>query len=396
MRSCSVHRDGSRLPSGPPGRPYSCHSARMKSSRACAAVASVSGAATDPNLSAPRLPMCSDEMVVLSKLVWSPDTAASINGAMRPVYGAAIFPRRTPNDGAFAGARPSVSAVCARLARPVLENERFVIAGKPLGEPEPPDTFASSRLNGSSDFWPDALDVPGVKNCAPPHWRRRAALWHARRTEVSDGAVSCDAPSRHEAHTEIVGANVCPPSYAREARQTPPTLRERFSDVGRQGVGLAVGAVVVQRKSKCLHVARARALLNLERAKNKIADFGRAVHQIGEIGRGKGLRIACGMKLSGDFPVSARRQIEGDADGPILEASRPDQRRWNIHVSVRGVDGKQRPVDLIAKRGYRTRTVPFGGHIPLAGVRTVSTFSARPFPSSMRTSATFFGNSWTA
>ena len=89
-----------------------------------------------------------------------------------------------------------------------------------------------------------------------------------------------------------------------------------------------------------------------------------------QIAGGEGPRIGGGMQLRRHLPVRGR--IERHADGPLLEAARPHQRRRNIDVRVSRIDAEIRAVDLIAEHLVAdAHRAAVAADVPLARIRTL-------------------------
>src|SRR5690606_21045026 len=77
----------------------------------------------------------------------------------------------------------------------------------------------------------------------------------------------------------------------------------------------------------------------------------RAVEEVVEVRRGKGVRRIARDELRGDLPVRALGRVESDADRPVLEAARPDEGGRDVQVRVRRIDPAVGAVRAVAEEG---------------------------------------------
>ena len=101
----------------------------------------------------------------------------------------------------------------------------------------------------------------------------------------------------------------------------------------------------------------------------KVADLGRAVHQVVQVGRGEDQRVVGREELRGDVPRLAGRRHELHPGGARSRAPRPHQRRRHVQVAVRGVDAEVGAVDAIAEHAVADHhRAVVAGHVPLVQV----------------------------
>ena len=134
-------------------------------------------------------------------------------------------------------------------------------------------------------------------------------------------------------------------------------------------VDFLLGAVVVHGQAEGL---RPLGLFDLPVAHRKRPDFDGAVQKIGEVRRRVDVRLRGLAQLGGHAPT-LNRDLDSEANRPILETSRPDERGRAVEMRMRGVDCRIGPADQIAKNlvsnADRSVVAP---DLPLVRTRTLN------------------------
>ena len=251
-----------------------------------------------------------------------------------------------------------------------LENEPVEVVGETLAEPQFVRDVGLLVVERLDPLGAQPLHVPGMEELVRHRAEDAPALRRVpeRAAPGDDRAVAVlHAVTVHPGQVvgqERVGAGI-------ELRQLAEDLH-RFADglldVADVGVGVAVRSVMVQRHPNRLRSVHA--IVDGDAAEREVAELGRAVHQVVDVGRGEDQRVAGREELGGDAPLPSRRLHERHARRPRELPAHEHHRRRHVHVRVRGVDAQVGAVGSIAEHlvGDHHRAV-VSGHVPLVQVR---------------------------
>ncbi len=234
-----------------------------------------------------------------------------------------------------------------------LQRERAVVLREALGQPQLARHVGPIEVERLEALRPDALHVPAVKELV----RDRVEQAHASRRDGAAGADDRAVAMLHPVAAgggQIVGEErVIAGLVVGVLAVNRAFLADDLLDVLRVTVQLRLGTEMVHGEAK-------RPRSDGEPADGERAHFRRAVHQVLKVRRGERVarrnrgvaedREAFAVQLGRDepAPVHPCGLIERHRHGPLVEATRPHNRRGHVDVRVRRVDREIRAVDAIA------------------------------------------------